>query len=80
MAASTFARGYLNGLMDTVFDKLDRDGYFYDPVQREVETDFMPWLRYEGTALNCLKGIMYTLQHYRCLSASKKKNTRFRLL
>lgn len=55
VAASTFARGYLNGLMDTVFNKLDKEGYFYDPVQREVETEFMPWLRYESAKIEIWK-------------------------
>jgi len=44
VAAQTFARGYLSGLVGNVFDKLYEAGFFYDPVQKEVETDFMPWL------------------------------------
>jgi len=43
VAAQTFARGYLNGLMGNVFDRLYDTGFFYDPVQREVEQEFMPW-------------------------------------
>ena len=43
VAAQTFARGYLNGLMGNVFDRLYDSGFFYDPVQREVEQEFMPW-------------------------------------
>ncbi|GMH46067.1 hypothetical protein BSKO_14031 [Bryopsis sp. KO-2023] len=45
VAASTFSRGYLNGLIGSVFDKLERDGFFFDPIEREVETEFMPLLR-----------------------------------
>ena len=44
VAAQTFARGYLSGLVGNVFDNLYEAGFFYDPVQKEVETDFMPWL------------------------------------
>ncbi|CAD7697653.1 unnamed protein product [Ostreobium quekettii] len=47
VAASTFARGYLNGIVTTVFDRLERKGFFYDPVEREVENVFMPWLKDE---------------------------------
>ena len=43
VAAQTFARGYMSGLMGNVFDRLYDSGFFFDPVQREIETDFMPW-------------------------------------
>jgi hypothetical protein len=36
VAASTFARGYLNGIVKSVFQQLQDSGYFYDPVEREV--------------------------------------------
>lgn len=45
VAATTFARGYLNGIVFSVFDRLQRSGYFYDPVEREVQEQFMPWLQ-----------------------------------
>mmetsp|Transcript_37532 Transcript_37532/g.105995 ORF Transcript_37532/g.105995 Transcript_37532/m.105995 type:complete len:525 (-) Transcript_37532:264-1838(-) len=48
VAASTFARGYLSGMMGTVFDRLRQTGYFFDPVQREVSDLFMPWLSNEA--------------------------------
>lgn len=31
-------------LTPTVFDQLTQKGVFYDPVQREVETLFVPWV------------------------------------
>ena len=43
VAAQTFARGYTSGLLGSVFDKLHDSGFFYDPMQREIETDFVPW-------------------------------------
>lgn len=43
-AAQAFARGYLQGLVGTVFEKLHEDGFFFDPVSKEVEEEFMPWL------------------------------------
>ena len=36
VAASAFARGYLNGIVKNVFQQLQDTGYFYDPVEREV--------------------------------------------
>lgn len=50
VAASTFARGYLSGIVDTVFDQLQTSGFFFDPVQREVETVFMPWLKQRASS------------------------------
>jgi hypothetical protein len=43
VAAQTFARGYTSGLLGNVFDALYDSGFFYDPVQREIETEFVPW-------------------------------------
>ncbi|KXZ49444.1 RSP3 protein [Gonium pectorale] len=45
VAASAFSRGYLSGIVNTVFERLVSSGYIYDPVLREVETGFMPWLK-----------------------------------
>jgi hypothetical protein len=36
VAACAFARGYLGGIVKTVFQQLQDTGYFYDPVEREV--------------------------------------------
>jgi len=44
IAASTFARSYLDGIMGTVFDNLRSEGYFYDPVEKDVQDNFLPWL------------------------------------
>ena len=53
VAASTFARGYLSGIMESVFDKLYDTGFFYDPVEKEVADIFMPWLVEEAaTSIN----------------------------
>eukprot|EP01105_Mastigella_eilhardi_P027193 TRINITY_DN8247_c0_g1_i1.p1 TRINITY_DN8247_c0_g1~~TRINITY_DN8247_c0_g1_i1.p1 ORF type:complete len:424 (-),score=142.48 TRINITY_DN8247_c0_g1_i1:78-1262(-) len=38
------AKAYLADLSKFVFCNLRKEGYFYDHVQREVETQFMPWL------------------------------------
>ncbi len=48
VAASAFARGYLNGIVGRVFAALQDDGFFPDPVEREVEGDFLPWLEDEA--------------------------------
>lgn len=44
IAAQTFARSYVSGLVGGVFDQLTQKGFFYDPLAREVEKDFLPWL------------------------------------
>ena len=35
------------GLTGTVYGRLQDSGYFFDPVQREVEQQVMPWLKEE---------------------------------
>lgn len=37
VAAATFSRGYLSGIITSVFDQLQSSGHFFDPVLREVE-------------------------------------------
>jgi len=44
VAAAAFAKNYMSGIESSVLDRLAKMAYFYDPVEREVETDFMPWL------------------------------------
>lgn len=50
ISARAFAQSYLADLVPSVFGSLNENGYFYDPVERDVETYFMPWLlrRVEG--------------------------------
>uniref|UniRef100_A0A7S0RTI5 Radial spoke protein 3 n=1 Tax=Chlamydomonas leiostraca TaxID=1034604 RepID=A0A7S0RTI5_9CHLO len=50
VAASTFARGYLSGIVNTVFGRLQTTGFFYDPLLKEVEEAFMPWLKEQAVA------------------------------
>ncbi|KAM4040308.1 radial spoke head protein 3 homolog isoform 1-T2 [Anomaloglossus baeobatrachus] len=49
VAARAFAQQYLADLIPSVFSSLRDNGYFYDPVERDVETGFMPWLMGEVT-------------------------------
>jgi len=44
IAAKVFAQSYLNDLVPTVFCTLSDHGYFFDPVERDVEQGFLPWL------------------------------------
>merc|ERR1712017_56793 len=44
VAAAAFAKNYMAGIENSVLDRLSKMAYFYDPVEREVETEFMPWL------------------------------------
>ncbi|KAI9203051.1 radial spoke 3 protein [Polychytrium aggregatum] len=44
IAARAFAQSYLQNLVPSVFDSLATNGYFYDVVEKEVESLFLPWL------------------------------------
>eukprot|EP00057_Strongylocentrotus_purpuratus_P031143 XP_783727.1 PREDICTED: radial spoke head protein 3 homolog isoform X1 [Strongylocentrotus purpuratus] len=44
IAARAFAQSYLADLIPSVFGTLNDKGYFYDPVERDVELGFMPWI------------------------------------
>lgn len=44
VAARAFASDYLSDLHNNVFDKLMESGQFYDPIIKEVEDEFLPWL------------------------------------
>ncbi|KAM9461239.1 radial spoke head protein 3 homolog isoform 1-T2 [Clarias gariepinus] len=47
IAARTFTQHYLADLLPSVYAKLRDHGYFYDPVLRDIETGFLPWLMAE---------------------------------
>ncbi|XP_034977029.1 radial spoke head protein 3 homolog B-like [Zootoca vivipara] len=42
IAARAFAQRYLSDLIPSVFGSLRDSGYFYDPVERDIETGFFP--------------------------------------
>ena len=44
VAARAFAKEYLTDLHENVFGGLVDDGHFYDPLVKEVEDVFMPWV------------------------------------
>jgi hypothetical protein len=44
LAARAFAQSYLSDLIPSVFGSLTDHGFFYDPVERDVDQSFMPWL------------------------------------
>ncbi|KAJ3217944.1 Radial spoke head protein 3 [Dinochytrium kinnereticum] len=47
VSARAFAQAYLANLVPSVLDSLSTNGYFYDVVEKEVETLFLPWLSSE---------------------------------
>ncbi|XP_059885680.1 LOW QUALITY PROTEIN: radial spoke head protein 3 homolog [Delphinus delphis] len=47
IAARAFAQRYLADLLPSVFSSLRDAGYFYDPVERDIEIGFLPWLMNE---------------------------------
>jgi len=44
VAARSFAKAYLAEMNATVFGDLEKEGAFYDPVKKEIEEVFLPWL------------------------------------
>uniref|UniRef100_A0A8C5H968 Radial spoke head protein 3 homolog B-like n=1 Tax=Gouania willdenowi TaxID=441366 RepID=A0A8C5H968_GOUWI len=47
IAARAYTQQSLVDLLPTVFNSLRTHGYFYDPVERDIETNFIPWLMEE---------------------------------
>ncbi|XP_054910352.1 radial spoke head protein 3 homolog [Poeciliopsis prolifica] len=44
IAARVFSQQYLSGLLPAVFTALRKHGYFYDPVEKDISVNFIPWL------------------------------------
>lgn len=44
LSSIKLSKEFLATLEDRVFAQLEEMGYFYDRVEREVQTDFIPWL------------------------------------
>ncbi|XP_019940360.2 radial spoke head protein 3 homolog [Paralichthys olivaceus] len=47
IAARAYTQQYLADLLPAAFTSLRNHGYFYDPVERDIETSFLPWLMNE---------------------------------
>ncbi|XP_071775223.1 radial spoke head protein 3 homolog [Centroberyx gerrardi] len=47
IAARAYTQNYLADLLPSVFTTLRTHGYFYDPVEKDIETNFFPWLMAE---------------------------------
>ncbi|GAA6228856.1 radial spoke head protein 3 homolog [Lates japonicus] len=47
IAARAYTQQYLADLLPAVFTSLRSHGYFYDPVEKDIETNFFPWLMAE---------------------------------
>ncbi|NXQ81499.1 RSPH3 protein, partial [Nyctibius grandis] len=47
IAARAFAQHYLADLIPSVFNNLRESGFFYDPIERDIEREFLPWLMTE---------------------------------
>ncbi|XP_040821345.1 radial spoke head protein 3 homolog [Ochotona curzoniae] len=47
ISARAFAQRYLADLLPSVFSSLRDGGYFYDPVERDIEIGFIPWIMNE---------------------------------
>ncbi|XP_054474914.1 radial spoke head protein 3 homolog [Anoplopoma fimbria] len=47
IASRAYTQQYLSDLLPAVFTSLRSHGYFYDPVEKDIETNFIPWLMAE---------------------------------
>ncbi len=47
IAARAFAKSYLQSLIPSVLDTLATNGYFYDKIENELESQLFPWLTAE---------------------------------
>ena len=45
IAARGFGEFFANDLLGDAISALERQGYFYDEVEKEIEVQFMPWLK-----------------------------------
>ena len=79
IAAKFFAQQYLGSLHTNVFDMLQDQGYFYDPLQKEIEdivlVDLLAGLRiqsdgYEAAQVITLRPTLYLLILSSLLSAA----------
>nr|XP_046229967.1 radial spoke head protein 3 homolog isoform X2 [Scatophagus argus] len=87
IAARAYTQQYLAGLVPAVFTSLRTHGYFYDPVEKDIETNFFPWLIAEvdhslerrNTARELLDTIIYDatqerLERFKALEAQPAKS------
>jgi len=44
IAARSHARSYVSDVLSTTFSSLETEGFFYDPLLREINELFVPWL------------------------------------
>jgi len=47
IASRAFAQSYLSNLIPSVFETMAQNGYFYDKVEKEIGSFFLPWLTEE---------------------------------
>mmetsp|Transcript_692 Transcript_692/g.2326 ORF Transcript_692/g.2326 Transcript_692/m.2326 type:complete len:344 (+) Transcript_692:241-1272(+) len=50
LASRAFARQAFANLEGRVLHRLEEQGFFYDQVQRQVETEFIPWIKQQVAA------------------------------
>jgi hypothetical protein len=62
LASDGFAEVYSVDLALKAMDLVDRSGYFYDEVQREVETEVLPWLSGEVEIALEVKEVLHELE------------------
>lgn len=57
IAAKAFAQSYLSDLVPSVFSNLNEQGFFYDPVERQIEANIIPWMLDAAEEVLCKKTV-----------------------
>jgi len=55
VVTQSFSHNWVGDVFSTVFEELKDSGFFYDPLVREIEEEFLPWLA---------EGVSASIQHY----------------
>jgi len=55
VVTQSFSHNWVGDVFSTVFEELKDSGFFYDPLVREIEEEFLPWLA---------DGVAASIQHY----------------
>ncbi|KAL5457495.1 hypothetical protein EMCRGX_G034761 [Ephydatia muelleri] len=57
IAAKAFAQSYLSDLVPSVFSNLNEQGFFFDPVERQIDTSIVPWMLEAAEEVLCKKTV-----------------------
>lgn len=62
---------FASGLTGTIYGRLQDSGFFFDPVQREIEQQVMPWLKEETEKIVARHATARCLLLHKCTSTCR---------